>query len=144
MIPGTLGSSIYRFRERWIEPLQGTSAIEATNLRVSGWLDAFSERVKRGVHSLFRSGEQVTVAVEHRDHRGAPGSRCDLLRCGAGGDPESNRGMPEIVRPKGSDPRCLCRGQSEPPTPTRETNRAAGWCREYKAVGRSELAEVLI
>ena len=117
---------------RGLSPLRETSAIEATNLRVSCWLDAFSERVKRGVHSLFRSGEQVT------------GSRCDLLRCGAGRDPESNRGMPEIVRPKGSDPRCLCRGQSEPPTPTRETNRAAGWCREYKAVGRSELAEVLI
>jgi hypothetical protein len=59
------------------------------------------------------------------------GSRCDLLRCGAAGGPESNHGMPEIVRPKGSDPRCLCRWQSEPPTPTRETNRAAGRCREY-------------
>ena len=51
----------------------------------------------RARSALSASGKQMAVAVQHEADRGVPGPLGDLLRGGAGRDPQRHRRMPQVM-----------------------------------------------
>ena len=90
-------------------PAPTAAILWAEKHRVNGATNACDPRARTARQAVaerrVRLGEQVAVAVQREAGRGGPGRDRELLRGGAGGDPQRHRRVAKVVDAPVNNPR---------------------------------------
>src|SRR4029453_18606452 len=103
--PSSIGGALVVPRVAWGHTGATAGPPRQPNDRARGrWLDGAVERVQAVAERAVGLRVEVAVAVQGEAHRGVPSPRRDLLRVGAGRDPQRHRRVPKGVDAQPAQP----------------------------------------